>query len=129
MELLKHLFENVVTTAVIAREFGSTLPQWVHIKEVKDVHFEYTLDVDAGEASAISLAMESYRPLLILDDNKGRKLARRLNLNFTGSLGIFLKAKQVGLIPSVKTIIDKVQQTNFRYTQTVLNEIVLLAGE
>lgn len=129
LDLLKKLFNNVITTTVIAAEFGNPLPSWIHIKGVKDIQFQATLDIDVGEASAIALAIESEPSLLILDDNKGRKAARRLNLNVTGTLGLILKAKRVGVITNIKPIFDKVQKTNFRYTDTVLKEILALAGE
>lgn len=48
LNLLKLLFGSVVTTTVIASEFGEPLPEWVRIKEVKDVVFQDTLDVDRG---------------------------------------------------------------------------------
>lgn len=129
LELLKSLFGRVVTTDVIAKEFGKVLPGWVDVRIVKDKRFQSTLDIDVGEASAIALAVESESSLLILDDNKGRKAAGRLNLNFTGSLGVFLKAKRAGIIPNVEMILQKIQQTNFRYSETVLHEILRLAGE
>jgi predicted nucleic acid-binding protein len=129
MELLRTLFGSIITTNVIAAEFGSVLPEWVQIETVKNLHFQSTLDIDAGEASAIALAVESEPSLLILDDGKGRKAAKKLNLNYTGSLGIFLKAKQAGIMPLLMPIITKVQKTDFRYTETVLKEILLLAGE
>jgi len=128
LELLKSLFGHVITTSIIAKEFGADLPEWVKIRSVKDLIFQYTLDIDAGEASAIALAVESEPSLLILDDNKGRKAARKLNLNVTGTLGLFLKAKQIGLISSVAPVIAKIQLTNFRYSDAVLEEILLLAG-
>lgn len=129
MELLRILFGTVTTTNIIAEEFGSALPIWVKIETVKDTQFQSTLDIDPGEASAIALAMEIGSSLLILDDGKGRKAAQRLNLNFTGSLGLFLKAKTAGIIPAIQPIIAKVQQTDFRYTEAVLQEILSLAGE
>jgi len=129
LDLLKSLFGNVITTPVIVKEFGSALPEWVQIREVKDLQFQSTLDVDQGEASAIALAFESEPSLVVIDDDKARKLAKRLNLNITGSLGIFLRAKREGIIPAIKPIIAKIQQTNFRYSQKVLNEILMLAEE
>jgi predicted nucleic acid-binding protein len=48
------------------------------------------LDIDPGKASAIALAMESRFSILILDDQKARKTAKRLNRNYTGTLGAFL---------------------------------------
>ena len=45
------------------------------------------------------------KPLLILDDFKARKFATKLSLNFTGTFGILLKAKDLGFIDSVKSIL------------------------
>jgi len=122
LTLLKSLFGNIVTTSVIAFEFGEQLPEWVEIIEVKDINLQSTIEIDAGEVSAIILGLEHPHSLLIIDDNKGRKVAKRLGLNITGSLGIFLKAKGAGIIPSVRSIIQKVQQTDFRYSQAVLKK-------
>lgn len=44
---------------------------------------------------------------LILDDFKARKLAANLQLQFTGTLGVFLKAKEIGIIPSIKPVLKK----------------------
>jgi predicted nucleic acid-binding protein len=129
LELLKSLFGQVITTPVIALEFGEDLPEWVEIREVKNSQFQSTLDLDIGEASAITLALESGPSLIIIDDNKGRKVAQKLNLNITGSLGLFLKAKQEGIIPSIKPLLEKVQKTNFRYSLAILTEILKLSGE
>jgi len=127
--LLRSLFSKIVTTNTIAAEFGSPLPEWIEIRTPKNISFQNSLDIDAGEASAITLAMESESALLILDDNKGRKTAEQLNLQYTGTLGIILKAKNVGLITSVKPIFQKIQQTNFRFSKKVLDEIYALANE
>jgi len=129
LELLKSLFGQVITTPVIALEFGEDLPEWVEIREVKNSQFQSTLDLDIGETSAITLALESGPSLIIIDDNKGRKVAQKLNLNITGSLGLFLKAKQEGIIPSIKPLLEKVQKTNFRYSLAILTEILKLSGE
>lgn len=129
LDLLKSLFGQVITTSVVALEFGEALPEWVEIREVKNVKFQSTLDLDPGEASAITLALESEPSLIIIDDNKGRKIAQKLNLNITGSLGIIVKAKREGIISAIKPILEKIQKTNFRYSQTILIEILKLSGE
>lgn len=129
MNLLKSLFGTVVSTSVIVAEFGTSLPEWVEIQDANNLILELSLEIDAGETSAILLAIQCTPALLIVDDEKARKAAKKLGLNITGSLGVFLKAKQAGIIPSVSSIIQKVQQTNFRYSQSVLNEILRLADE
>ena len=80
LELLKEVFSSVTTTPEIVKEFGKTLPEWIIIKQVKDIAFIETLEseVDKGEASAIALAMETKHSLVILDDYKARLLADKL---------------------------------------------------
>jgi len=82
-----------------------------------------------GEASAIALAMEQDNPLLLLDDLKARKLAVKLNLKFTGVLGVIHKAKQLGLINAIRPLIEKLLQTDFRISENVINELFRLNNE
>lgn len=100
LELLNKVYDSIVTTPEIASEFGDNLPDWIHIQKVKDYKYLEFLEtqVDLGEASAIALAKEIDGSLLLLDDLKARKLAIKLNLKFTGTLGVFHKAKQSGIV-------------------------------
>jgi predicted nucleic acid-binding protein len=65
--------------------------------------------------------MEIQDSILILDELKGRKIAERLNLKFSGTFGVILKAKQTGLIKSVKPVIDKMKLTDFRFSDLLEN--------
>lgn len=131
LDVLYLLFNKVVTTAEIAAEFGKPLPEWVIINQVSDkqYHSILELEVDKGEASAIALALESKPSLLILDDLKARKLADKLMLEYTGTLGLFLKAKESGKILQIKPFLEKIQATNFRFSQKIFDEILTIAGE
>ena len=60
--------------------------------------------------------MEVSDSTVILDDYKARKIASQLGINFTGTLGIIIKAKLKGVIPSIKPFLEKIKQTNFRLT-------------
>ena len=64
------------------------------------------LELDPGEAEAITLALEQKADLLLLDEMAGRTIAESYNLAFTGSIGCLIKAKQAGIIPSVKPLLD-----------------------
>jgi len=66
---------------------------------------------------------------MILDDLKARQVAKNLNLKFTGLLGIILKAKQKGIVSSVKDVTNKLKSVNFRISQAMENEILRLADE
>jgi len=129
--ILQTLYQNVVTTPEIAAEFGKTLPGWINIQSVtnKKLQDSYLSKVDIGEASAIALAMEIDSPLLILDDLKGRKLASQLNLQYTGTLGVLILAKQKGIIHLLGSYFQKIKNTNFRISPTLLQRILDELGE
>ncbi len=131
LELLKQLFRDVITTKEVAQEFGKSLPNWINIESPKDKKYQLLLEleVDKGEASAIALYSEIEEALLVLDDLKARKLAERLSLNYTGTLGMFARAKTEGVIASVKPIIKKIQKTNFRFSDEVFSAIIKTADE
>jgi predicted nucleic acid-binding protein len=67
--------------------------------------------------------------LLILDDLKARKEAKRLGVNFTGTLGILFNAKQEGIIPALKPLIDKLQAADFRISPLIINKLLDLSNE
>lgn len=60
---------------------------------------------------------------------KARKLADKLLLNYAGTLGILLKAKELNIFSSIKPVLNKIQLTNFRFSQKVFEEILTIAGE
>ncbi|CAM4094589.1 DUF3368 domain-containing protein [Gillisia limnaea] len=110
LELLRGISNKIYVTPVIHSEYGQPLPEWVLVSKPENTQYQkiLELDLDQGEASAIALSMEIQDSILILDELKGRKIAERLNLKFSGTFGVILKAKQTGLIKSVKPVIDKI---------------------
>ena len=130
-DLLKKVYVDISTTPEVAEEFVELLPKWIKIESVKDKKYQSFLEtqVDLGEASAIALAKEMDEPLLLLDDLKARKLAKKLNLNFTGSLGVINKAKQIGVIDEIKPILNKILSTDFRISKQIIHELLSLNNE
>jgi len=131
LELLNKVYDTIVTTPEIAGEFGDSLPVWIKIHSVKDIKYQEFLgtQVDWGEASAIALAIETEDALLLLDDLKARKLAGKLNLKYTGTLGVINKAKQMGIISKVKPLIEKLLETDFRISENIITEILKINNE
>jgi predicted nucleic acid-binding protein len=129
--LLQKVYHKVYTTPEIALEFNEELPSWIEIIPVSDKKYLEFLNtqVDLGEASAIALAKELVDVLVLMDDLKGRKLARKLNIKITGSLGVINKAKELGIINAVKPILEKIIQTDFRISENVINEFLILNKE
>ena len=131
LDLLKQVYGKVFTTPEVVLEFGDKLPEWVEPLTAKDTHKQKLLEmqVDLGEASAIALAMEFDNSVIVLDDYKARKIADYLGLKVVGTIGIILKAKQLGHISSIKPILEKISTTNFRISKEIEQEALKLAGE
>jgi predicted nucleic acid-binding protein len=103
----------------------------MHVITVIDKNYLRILNtsVDFGEASTIALALQMQEDnVMILDDLKARKLAKQLQLKFTGLLGILLKAKRQHIISSVADIITRLKKTNFRFSEKLEDEVIRLAG-
>ena len=131
IELLNKIFKKVIITKTISEEFIKPLPLWIEVLSPANFQFQklLELEVDKGEASAFALYFEIENAILALDDLKARKIAARLQLNFTGSLGIIVIAKQMALISSVLPLIEKIRKTKFRFSEEVINEILNTVGE
>lgn len=131
LELLKKVGRKIFVTPIILKEFGKSLPEWVLVLSPENAHYQQILemDLDEGEASAIALSLEMKNPILMLDDLKGRKVADKLNLRYSGTFGLILKAKQLGLINSVKPILEKIKSTNFRFDKKLFEKVLEQAGE
>jgi len=131
IELLQKLFGNIVTTPEIVAEFGETLPDWVEVIAVQDKYKQqlFEIQVDNGEASAMALALEIESPLLIIDDYKARRLAKTLDIAYTGTIGIIILAKQKGIINSIKPILEKIKETNFRISADLELQALIQAKE
>lgn len=131
LDLLQKIYGSITTTSEVASEFGLPLPAWVVIENPKFLDKQLVLEqkLDRGEASAISLALEIADATIILDDQKARKIALELGLDVTGTIGVIIKAKLKGVIPSIQPIIGQIRNTNFRLAPEIEFEALKQAGE
>jgi len=131
LRLLKELYQNLITTQQVAEEFGEVLPNWIEIRNPEDQQKQKMLEfqIDKGEASAITLALEVSADLIILDDYKARQVAEKLDLKITGTLGVIIRAKNKGVISSIKPALNKLQHNNFRISEDLIKEALKESGE
>ena len=131
LSLLHTVLGEIVTTQFVADEFGEALPYWITIQNPINKGSQLVLEttLDKGEASAIALALETSNSLLIIDESKGRKIAKQLGLAITGTLGVLAQAKINGHIPLLKPLLEKIQQTNFRISEQLVREVLKEVGE
>ncbi len=62
--------------------------------------------LDPGEAEAIALVVERQADLLLVDERRGRRIAKAAGIKVTGLLGVVAAAKSSGHIGLAKPVID-----------------------
>lgn len=115
LEILQKLYQRVLITDVVRNEIHADLPSWIEVSTDYD-HKQFQvlqLELDAGESSAIALALENPERKIIIDENKGRSVAKRLGLKVIGTIGILIKAKEKGFTESGSNIITKLEEHGF----------------
>jgi hypothetical protein len=106
--------------------------RWLQIHQTANRALVEILSVtlDAGESEAIAMAQELRADILIMDESSGRAMARNLKIKITGTLGVLLKAKRDGEIPSLKFEMDRlVKDAGFFVSDRVRNMFLAQAGE
>lgn len=129
LELLSGLLEPILAPPSVVSEFGSR-PQWLTIEAPVNAGIVAALKlvVDAGEAEAIALAYER-GCRIILDDRKARVVARQLGISLTGTVGLLLRAKRVGIVPKLLPLLDALDSNHFFVGRALRVEALRLAGE
>lgn len=124
--LLQKLFGEVFITQEVKKEFGLDLPEQIKIRKVQNKIQQNALNLilDEGETSSIALSLETDNSLLIIDEKKGRRIAQELGLKIIGTLGVILQAKERGLVNSVGDLLAKLENADFRISQSLKAKIL-----
>ncbi len=101
LDKLSLLFQNVIIPPSVMRELSVKEKEYfqglsfLSIEEPRDRRLVLVLKtiVDGDGAEALTLALEK-NSLLIIDDLKGRRMARKLGLEIIGTLGIHRNAQR-----------------------------------
>jgi predicted nucleic acid-binding protein len=114
LDILRQLYEDIVVTSEVAAEITAGGMQRPGVAEFMAAQpwlkpltnpcaiASYLLNaLDRGEASVIQAALDQHIPLVAIDEVVGRRAARLAGLSVTGSIGILLKARKLGLTGSM----------------------------
>lgn len=105
---------------------------WLEIQTPTDLQLLNILSqtLDPGETEAIALAVELSANRLLIDERLGRRVAVNDGLKLRGLLGILIHAKQRGMIPILKPILDRlINQAGFRVSQALYARTLQEVGE
>jgi predicted nucleic acid-binding protein len=130
LDLLNKIYSNVIITNYIQLELNEAIPSWISVELTYNIDqsFLKNFNLGLGETSIIINAIKN-NGFLIIDNLKARKIATTLSLSFTGSIGILIIAKELKLIDSVKYYLEKIQETNFRLSDALINKVLEITNE
>ena len=140
LALLQKIYRNIIIPSAVFAEVeqGKTKPyytdlsklDWISIQEIREQKaMSYFYDLDAGEAAVIILATELKADLVIIDEILGRRFAKHAGHQVTGTLGILMKAKELGLIDKVGPLLDEMQQKGIWMSKQLKEKILKRAKE
>jgi predicted nucleic acid-binding protein len=127
---------EIIIPSMVASEFeanaqGWKPPQWVKILELDANARQQAADwiasqkIDAGEAEAISLALQIQADWLLTDDAVARQFAESLGLEVHGSIGLLLWNVALGNIKNQEqalNLLDSLAQSSLWISERVLQE-------
>ena len=86
-------------------------------------------ELDLGESEAIVLAKENKIKDILIDEYKGRKIAKETGLFPIGTIGVLLQAKRQKYIKEIKSELDKLIVNHIRISTDLYATALKIAGE
>lgn len=137
-EILQDLPLQFITPAEVAEELAAgarigrpiTIPNWVEVVSLaRRPSAPLVQSLDQGEAAVISLALELEVPTVAIDEWRGRRVARALGLEVTGSLGLLGRAKTAGAIPQLRPWVERLFAAGARLETALVQQFLRAFGE
>jgi uncharacterized protein len=84
---------------------------------------------DVGETQAMLLYKQHHADLLLIDDKRGRQIAKLNHINTIGSMRVLLAAKEAKLIQKIGPLLSKIEQSPVYLSKSLIEAVLDLAGE
>lgn len=108
-------------TPAVVRRWIAGAPSWLTVRQGRNM--DLSLHLDIGEAQAIALAEEIRADLVLIDERKGSREARKRGLLTAGTLAVLDRADLAGML-DFEAAIAKLEATNFHLPPNILNAMV-----
>lgn len=138
--LLPQIFGRVLVTDIVFAECTerSDFSESAIIKKaVAQKHLElcaspdfsaYTQKIDAGEASAIAVAIDLGCGV-IMDDKAGRRMATNASVPMIGTVGVLVLAKRKSLVPLVRPLLEHLVSSGYFLSDEIIAAALQASGE
>lgn len=139
LDLLPALFGRVHLVEAVIEECAAggrvfvpdlrSLP-WVEVVQATEPCLPgLVLSLDRGERDTLDMARKLSAQRVVIDERIGRDMAELLGLSVVGTLGVLLKAKALGLIPSFTEATQQMRRNGIYFHARLLAQLEVQAGE
>jgi len=106
-------------TPNVVKSWAQSPPAWLLIS-APHATFPAAVSLDPGEAQALALAKELNAAAVLIDEKKGRRIAREQGFTTLGTITILELAAQRKLL-DLKSALDFLQKTSFQITKNYID--------
>ena len=145
LELLEKLYGNVLIPKAVYRELTENPVYFEEAKIIKATKFFSVAEaeniksvdvlrsvtgLDAGESEALLMYDEKNADLLLIDEHKGRRVAKQLKVKYIGTAGILMLAYDKGYIGQVevRNCLDAMIASDIRLDKKICNIVMAHIG-
>lgn len=140
LSLLPQIFGRVLVTDIVFAECAgrADFPESPLIREAVDKKqlelctspdfSAFAQKIDAGEASAIAVAIECGCGVL-MDDKAGRRMATNASVPVIGTVGVLVLAKRKGLVPLVMPLLKNLATSGYFLSAEIIAAALTASGE
>jgi predicted nucleic acid-binding protein len=133
IDALPRLYGEVLTTPqvlnelrqgqfpAVVQQWAKNLPSWLKIESPARVKFADELD--EGEATALSLAIERRADVLLVDERRATRIARDQGLATAGTLAVLRDAALGGMLNFRDVMQRLTGETNFHHTKALIEQV------
>ncbi|MBK1720491.1 DUF3368 domain-containing protein [Thiocystis violacea] len=132
LDVLRFLYDHVLVPDEVAQEIRvggkdafaldvferATWLDLIQAPALLSPYLENSLD--RGEAAVIQSALDRNLDLVCIDEIQGRRVARLSGLRLTGSIGILLRAKQLGFTLSIPDALAAMRKRGIWLSEKVI---------
>lgn len=139
--LLHSLYGHVLVPAAVMDELRhpaapkavsawvKSIPDWIEVRAVRARQDLALESLDAGEREAIQLAEDQRVDLLLIDEKRGREMAKRRGIGTMGTLGILLAAGREKLVDPEVAFERLTGTTSFRSSASLRADFLRLCRD
>ena len=141
LDLLRLVAHEVIVPSIVAAEIEQRGPDDPAVQALRNTSWLRLVqavliptaieawDLGPGESSVLAWAVAHPGTEAIVDDLKARRCAAALRIPVRGTVGLVLLAKQRGVIPAARPVIEHLRRSGLYLSDHVMNQALARVGE